>query len=247
MHYLDESHIFLFLIQLLILLGLARGFGTLLRRIGQPAISAEILVGVLLGPTVFGRVAPGAWRAVFPPDPIQQNMIETGTSLTFICLLGLLGGSITLKIGIHALFGFFVAGIMAGASRSLSQHTRQVITEMVRALLVPLFFVSVGLKLDFVARFNLFLVVFILFLGVAGRFIGAWVGATVAGDLGTKRHFIAAAHTPGGEMQIVIGILALEYSVISGELFVAITLGAVLSSIALGPWLKLAYGRNSSD
>ena len=47
-------------------------------------------------------------------------------------------------------------------------------------------------------------------------------------------------------MQIVIGILALEYSVISGEMFVAITLGAVLSSIALGPWLKWAHGRNST-
>jgi len=37
----------------------------------------------------------------------------------------MVGGAVTLKIGIHALFGFFIVGIMAGESRHLSENTRQ--------------------------------------------------------------------------------------------------------------------------
>jgi hypothetical protein len=47
-------------------------------------------------------------------------------------------------------------------------------------------------------------------------------------------------------MQIVIGILALEYRVIGESMFVAITVGAVLSSMLLGPWLRWARDRISS-
>ena len=49
MHYLDESHILLFLLQLLALLGLARTFGAICERFKVPALAGEILAGVALG------------------------------------------------------------------------------------------------------------------------------------------------------------------------------------------------------
>jgi len=39
-------------------------------------------------------------------------------------------------------------------------------------------------------------------------------------------------------MEIVIGILALKYNLVSGPMFVAIVFGGIISSIILGPWLK---------
>ena len=77
MEHVGESEIFVFLIQLLVLLGLARGLGELFNRFHQPAITAEILVGVLLGPTLLGRVWPGVHGALFPADPAQWNMLDT--------------------------------------------------------------------------------------------------------------------------------------------------------------------------
>jgi mannitol/fructose-specific phosphotransferase system IIA component (Ntr-type) len=44
-------------------------------------------------------------------------------------------------------------------------------------------------------------------------------------------------------MQIVIGLLALEYKVISEPLFVAIVMGALLTSMVAGPWMKAALWR----
>ena len=65
---------------------------------------------------------------------------EPASSLTVTLLLGLLFGAITQKLGVHALFGFFLAGIVAGEAKSLSEDTRRVISQMVYSLFVPLFF-----------------------------------------------------------------------------------------------------------
>ena len=87
MHYLDETHIFLFLAQLFVLLALARGLGELFRRWGQPSLTAELLVGVLVGPTVLGRFAPAFHGWLFPPDVVQQTMLDTVAWLGLLFLL----------------------------------------------------------------------------------------------------------------------------------------------------------------
>ena len=77
MQYLSEQDLFIFLIQLFLLLGLARLLGELFRLCKQPTITAEILAGILLGPTIFGRIFPSLHVSVFPPEGIQQYMLET--------------------------------------------------------------------------------------------------------------------------------------------------------------------------
>jgi len=87
MHILDESHILLFLLQLLVLLGAARTLGALCEEIRVPAIAGEILAGVLLGPTVFGRISADAQRTLFPADAAQGTMLETVSWLGVFFLL----------------------------------------------------------------------------------------------------------------------------------------------------------------
>jgi Kef-type K+ transport system membrane component KefB/mannitol/fructose-specific phosphotransferase system IIA component (Ntr-type) len=403
MHYLSEENILLFLLQVALLLGLARGLGEVFRRWGQPSITAEILVGVLLGPTILGRTFPGFQAMLFPDDPFQQNMLETvawmgilffllksgletnfatawrqrrqamtlsmcdltipmviafipclflpavyigedssrvifalfvatimtisalpvtarvlqdlkvyrtdlgllimsaltindvagwiifamilgfvtdasmsvlglgfilvatiafatvclsvgsrvfdrllggmaklqvpepAGSLTLVCILGLLSGAVTTWIGIHALFGFFIAGILAGEATRLSERTRHIFAQMVQAILVPLFFASIGLKLDFLGNFDLLLVVFILVIGLTGRYLAAYVGSRLIGQPRLHSRLIADAHIPGGEMQIVIGMVALEYQVITETVYVAVVFGAIVTSMMSGP------------
>jgi fructose-specific phosphotransferase system IIA component len=412
MYYLNEHNIYIFLLQIFLLLALARGLGELFRLFKQPPLTAEILVGILLGPTILGRFAPEIHHYIFPPDAMQQAMLETvgwigvlflllhtgleidlvsawrqrteafkiavygvviplfasflciyflapdrilahtcprlffgffmatamsitavpvtaralhdlrlsktdlgylimsalslndilgwivfavilavimqvgatlsaigvtiliiivftvaaltigqflaaaaikrfkylnmpepGTPLTFICILGLLGGAITARIGIQALYGFLIAGIMAGQSPALSERTRQIFAQMVNAIFVPLFFAGISLKLDFFKDFDIGIVLLVTFIGLGARFCGAWLGVYTTGISSTNRLSIAIAHTPGGAMEIVMGMLALQHGLITEKVFVAITCGGVFSAMLLGPWLGYSISK----
>jgi mannitol/fructose-specific phosphotransferase system IIA component (Ntr-type) len=141
------------------------------------------------------------------------------------------------------LFGFFVAGLAIGEAKGLTEWDRNVFTKLVYAIFVPVFFANLGLKLDFAAHFDIVLVAFISVIGIGARYIAAWLGAAWAGRPRSNRSVIAIAHIPGGEMHLVIGLLALEYGLISKRVFVAVVSAAILSSIILGPWLSSALAR----
>ena len=56
----------LLLLAIGILLTSAKAFGTLARRLRQPPVVGEIAAGILLGPTLLGRIAPEIQTALFP-------------------------------------------------------------------------------------------------------------------------------------------------------------------------------------
>jgi Kef-type K+ transport system membrane component KefB len=87
MHVLDESHILLFLLQVCTLLAVARTLGVLCEEVKVPAIAGEIIAGVLLGPTFFGRIAPDIQAWLFPHESIQNTMLETVSWLGVFFLL----------------------------------------------------------------------------------------------------------------------------------------------------------------
>ncbi|HUS57955.1 MAG TPA: cation:proton antiporter [Planctomycetota bacterium] len=167
---------------------------------------------------------------------------EPATSLTFVVLMGLAGGTITQLVGIHALFGFFLAGIMIGDSPAMSERTKEIIEQMVYSIFVPLFFVGIGMKIDF-QHFNVLLVVGLSAVRIVARFIGAYVGTLKSSVAVHDRVPISVAHTPGGAMEIVVGAVAREMGLISPEIFAALVFGAVVSSALVGPWLAWAMKR----
>ena len=55
-----ESLLFHILLQLIVMIAAARSANQLLRRLGQPGVIGEIIAGLLLGPSLFGHLFPGA-------------------------------------------------------------------------------------------------------------------------------------------------------------------------------------------
>ncbi len=54
------------LIQLIVVVFVARSFGALATRLGQPAVIGEMIAGIVLGPSVVGSLFPGASQFLFP-------------------------------------------------------------------------------------------------------------------------------------------------------------------------------------
>ncbi len=163
---------------------------------------------------------------------------ETGYKTTFIVIIGMLMGAATLQIGIHALFGFFIAGIVVGEAKHISEKDRHTIHRMVYSIFVPIFFAKIGLQIDILANLDWPLVILITVLGVASRYIGAYLGAMWAKQDKVNLSSIAISHTAGGEMHIVVSMLAYSANLITEVVFVSVVAGSIFSTIIFGPWLS---------
>lgn len=77
------------LVQLAVILAVARGCGMVLARFGQPAVIGEMAAGLLLGPIVFGAALPELHGAVFPSHslPALSGLSTIGVAL-FMFIVG---------------------------------------------------------------------------------------------------------------------------------------------------------------
>jgi Kef-type K+ transport system membrane component KefB len=64
------GHVPILLLQLAVILTTARLLGLLLGRLGQPPVIGEMIAGIVLGPIVFGALAPETHVWLFPRDRI---------------------------------------------------------------------------------------------------------------------------------------------------------------------------------
>jgi Kef-type K+ transport system membrane component KefB/nucleotide-binding universal stress UspA family protein len=87
----SEHQVLVFLVQIVLLLVTARMLGQLCRRFGQPAVVGELAAGVLLGPSVLGRVAPGVFDWIFPAGAVQSGMLFAVGWIGVILLLVVTG------------------------------------------------------------------------------------------------------------------------------------------------------------
>lgn len=78
------------LVALLVVIAASRAVGALFRRFHQPAVIGEVLAGLLLGPSLLGRVAPAVSSAVFPESVIPPlGIIAQLGVLLFMFVVGL--------------------------------------------------------------------------------------------------------------------------------------------------------------
>jgi Kef-type K+ transport system membrane component KefB len=79
----------LFLLQLLVLLLVAKGAGALLKRLGQPAVIGEMAAGLMMGPLVLGSLLPQLHGALFPASSLGPlGMLSQLGVLMFLLVAG---------------------------------------------------------------------------------------------------------------------------------------------------------------
>ena len=113
--------LFFLLADLVIIIVAARALGALARRVGQPAVVGEVVAGMLLGPTVLGRLAPSIPPWLFPHDVPLKEIADLGL-VFFMFLVGLeldtalmqKEGRRALVISLSGIAAPFVLGMLLG-------------------------------------------------------------------------------------------------------------------------------------
>ena len=84
------SPILTLLLQTIVIVTAARCLGAAFRRLGQPAVVGEMVAGLLLGPSLFGAVAPTTSQFLFPPASLDLlNAFSQFGLVLFMLLVGL--------------------------------------------------------------------------------------------------------------------------------------------------------------
>lgn len=95
---LSEHEVLVFLVQLVLLVGVARLVGGLFKRFGQPPVVGELVAGILLGPSVFKNLAPDVYDWVFVAEPTVNSAVFAMAWLGVIMLLVAIGFETDLAI-----------------------------------------------------------------------------------------------------------------------------------------------------
>ena len=95
---LDEHQVLVLLVQLSLLVLVARLLGGVFKRMGQPPVVGELLAGVILGPPLFRQVAPEAYAWVFEAEPVVNSSVFAFAWLGVIMLLVVIGFETDLAI-----------------------------------------------------------------------------------------------------------------------------------------------------
>lgn len=95
---LTEHEVLVFLVQILLLVAVARALGATMKRLGQPPVVGELLAGVVLGPSLFGISFPAAYDWVFTAEPVVNSATFGLAWLGVVFLLVVMGFETDLAI-----------------------------------------------------------------------------------------------------------------------------------------------------
>ena len=169
---------------------------------------------------------------------IQTKLSWPGGVLSISIGICLLCAAFTQKINIHAILGAFIAGIAFGDSVHLHEKAREIIHQFITNFFAPLFFVSIGLRVNFIENFDATIVGIVLVLAYFGKVFGATFGAYIGGLKIKKAFAIGFGLNARGAMEIILGTLALNAGLISPKLFVALVIMALITSLTSAPLIR---------
>jgi len=240
------------LLQLIVIILAARLFAVLFRRIGQPAVVGEIAAGLILGPSVLGRLFPDAFEAIFHPTiagmPPELSNPLLGWMLTTLSQLGLV-------------FLLFLIGMEFDFSH-LRRHSKSALTISVSGIALP-FALGIGLALvmqPLVAE-DVSKLGFALFLGTALSITAIPILGRIMMELGITRTRLGALTISAAAVDdatgwillaAVAGFARAEFNPGTALLMVAQTVGFALIMIfaaqpVLRSWARRALRRGSGE
>jgi Kef-type K+ transport system membrane component KefB/mannitol/fructose-specific phosphotransferase system IIA component (Ntr-type) len=185
----------------------------------------------------------GRWAIHRMMPMLQAHTSWPGGVLGFALTGALASAAFTEFIGIHAIFGAFLFGVAFGDTSHLRERTRSTLDQFISFIFAPLFFASIGLKVDFISNFSLSTVLVVLVIAVAGKLGGCYL-AGVLGGMGRRESLaVGFAQNARGAMEIILGLLALHAGIIDESLFVALVVMAMLTSLAAGWTMEKVLNR----
>ena len=169
---------------------------------------------------------------------VNRKLAWPGGVLSVSLALCFFAAAFTEYIGIHAIFGAFIMGVALGDSEHFSERAKEIVHQFINNIFAPLFFVSIGLRVNFFTNFDLMLTVTIIFIAFAGKIVGAGIGTRLGGFSWKESLAAGFGMNARGAMEIILGLIALENGLINEKVFVSLVIMALVTSMTSGPLMR---------
>jgi Kef-type K+ transport system membrane component KefB/nucleotide-binding universal stress UspA family protein len=157
---------------------------------------------------------------------------------------------VTQAIGIHAVFGAFIAGVMLGRSARLRKADRAELEATTIGVFAPVFFAYSGLKVDLFALHGVGLLAIVLGIAIMGKMVGCTTGALLSRMKWREALAIGVGMNARGGMEIVVALIGLSLGVLTSEMYAIIVIVAIVTSLMTPPllsWLLAGVERRPEE
>jgi len=173
---------------------------------------------------------------------IDDRSIAEHSRFSAVVLVALTCAVLTQKIGLHAVFGGFVAGLMLSRSPRLRKGERDQLEAVTMGFLAPLFFAYSGMQVDLSALRTPAVPMMILSVACLGKLVGCGVGGLFGGLSFSESIAVALGMNARGGMGIIVAVLGLSLGVLTSFMYTTLILVAIATSLVTPPLLRWAMG-----
>ncbi len=162
-------------------------------------------------------------------------------ALTVTVATMLIFGVITQALGVEAVLGSFVAGVILAKSRYQQLESQHMVEDLTAVLFAPLFFATAGLRLDLSLLRGSALVWAVILLAVALvlKFVGSLAGARWAGLTTREGMVLGAGLNARGALEIIIATVGLSLGVFNQTSFTIIVMIPLITSLLASIGLRV--------
>lgn len=173
---------------------------------------------------------------------ITKEIIGKGV-LTALLLIVISSSIFAEGIGIHALFGAFLAGVVMPTNTKLRKVLTEKFEDFSTIFLLPLFFAFTGIrtKIGLLNDFHLWGVCFlIIIVAIVGKLVGSMLASRFTGMSWRDSFSIGILMNTRGLMELIVLNIGYDLGIISPTIFVMMVLMALITTFITGPLLKLS-------
>lgn len=147
----------------------------------------------------------------------------------------------TEAIGVHALFGAFIAGVAVAGADSIRRPLRQAIEPVTSTLLLPLFFAYAGLRTEVgtLSADAWVACALVLIAAVAGKFGAISFAARIHGFSWRDAVALGALMNTRGLMELVVLNIGYDLGILSAQMYTMMVIMALTTTCMAGPVLRL--------
>ncbi|GLU52020.1 cation/H(+) antiporter [Dyadobacter frigoris] len=170
----------------------------------------------------------------------KEGLTKPVVAVFFIILL--VSSYATEIIGIHALFGAFMAGVIMPANLNFRNIFIEKVEDVALVLLLPLFFVFTGLRTQIGLLNDPYLweiTGLIIAVAVIGKFAGSSLAAKFVGQNWRDSLIIGALMNTRGLMELVVLNIGYDLGVLTPEIFAMMVIMALVTTCMTGPALDV--------